>query len=101
MDETWLYQYDPETKQQSVEWRYSGSPCPEKFRVQTSAGKILASSFWDQDGILLTDYFLNGQLSTRISGGVISGVPRNFVRRRGSTNSVEDRENSDLGALAP
>ena len=31
-----------------------------------------------------------------------SGVPRNFVRGvGGSTNSVEDRENSDLGAVAP
>ena len=27
-DETWLYHYDPETKQQSMEWRYSGSPRP-------------------------------------------------------------------------
>jgi len=26
MDETWLYHYDPETRQQSVEWRHSGSP---------------------------------------------------------------------------
>jgi len=31
MDETWLYHYDPETKQQSVEWRHSGSLCPKKF----------------------------------------------------------------------
>ena len=33
-----------------------------------------------------------------------SGVPRNFVRRWGSTNSVQDRghrENGDLGAVAP
>ena len=29
-----------------------------------------------------------------------SGVPRNFVRGGGSTNSVEDRENGDLGAVA-
>ena len=29
-----------------------------------------------------------------------SGVPRNFVRG-GSTNSVEDRENGDLGVVAP
>ena len=42
MDETRLYHYDPETKQQSVEWRHSGSPCPKKFRVQKSAGKVLA-----------------------------------------------------------
>jgi len=34
---------------------------------------------------------------------VFSGVPRNFVLGGGggSTNSVEDRENEDLGAVAP
>jgi hypothetical protein len=29
--------------------------------VQKSAGKILASIFWDQDGILLIDYLPKGQ----------------------------------------
>ena len=42
-------------------WRHSGSPRPKKFRVQKSAGKVLASIFWDQDGILLTDYLPKGQ----------------------------------------
>jgi len=57
MDETWLYHYDPETKQQSMEWRHSGPPRTKKFRVQKSAVKILASIFFgDQDGILLIDY---------------------------------------------
>jgi len=61
MNETWLYHYDPETKQRSMEWRHSGSPRHKKFRVQKSAGKILASIFWDQDGILLIDYLSKGQ----------------------------------------
>jgi len=61
MDETWLYHYDPETKQQSMKWRHSGSPRPKKFRVQKSAGKVLASIIWDQDGILLIDYLPKGQ----------------------------------------
>jgi len=56
LDETWLYHYDPETTQQSMEWRHRGSPRPKKFRVQKSAGKVLASIFWDQDGIFLIDY---------------------------------------------
>jgi len=42
MDETCLYHYDPEKKQQSMEWRHCGSPRPKKFRVQKSAGKDLA-----------------------------------------------------------
>jgi len=61
MDETWLYHYSPETKQKSMEWRQSGSPRPKKFQVQESAGKVLASIFWDQDGILLIDYVPKGQ----------------------------------------
>ena len=61
MDETWLYHYDPETKQQSLEWRHSDSPHPKKFRVQISAGRVLASIFWDQDGILLINYLPKGQ----------------------------------------
>ena len=34
LDETWLYHYDPESKQQSMEWWHSGSPRPKKFRVK-------------------------------------------------------------------
>ena len=45
MDETWLYHYDPATKQQCMEWRHSGSPCPRKFRLQKFGGKILPPFF--------------------------------------------------------
>ena len=48
MDDTWLYHYDPETKQQSMEWRHSGSPRPQKFLAQKSAGKILALIFLEK-----------------------------------------------------
>ena len=56
MYETWLYHYDPQTKQQWMDWRHRGSPRPKKFRLQKSPGKVLASIFWDQDGILLNDF---------------------------------------------
>jgi len=35
-------------------------PAPKKFRLQKSAGKVFASIFWDQDGILLIDYLPKG-----------------------------------------
>jgi len=44
-----------------MEWQHSGSPCPKKFRVQKANGKVLALIFWDQDSILLVDYFPKGQ----------------------------------------
>jgi len=43
MNETWLYHYDPKTKQHSMAWRHSVSPRPKKIRVQKSTGKVLAS----------------------------------------------------------
>ena len=61
MDETWLYHYDLETKQHSMEWQHSSSQHPKKFQVQNSAGKVLATICWDQGGILLTDYLPKGQ----------------------------------------
>jgi hypothetical protein len=62
MDETWLYHYNPETKQQSMAWQHSGSLRPKIFQVQKSIGKVLASKyFWHQDGIPLVDYLPKGQ----------------------------------------
>ena len=70
MDETWLYHYDPETKQQSMEWRHSGSPRPapknsewknqlEKFSPRFFGIKKASSSLSSkgpnyQHGVLLT-----------------------------------------------
>jgi len=58
---TWLYHYEQETKQQSMELWHTGSLRPQKFRVQKSTRKVLASNFWDQDGILLIDYLPKAQ----------------------------------------
>ena len=55
-DETWIHHYDPETKQQSMQWKHASSPSPHKFKVQASAGKIMCTVFWDAEGILLIDY---------------------------------------------
>ena len=64
MDETWLYHYDPETKQQPMEWQHSGSPRPknsecknplEKFSPRFLGIKTASSSLIIfQRGTLLT-----------------------------------------------
>jgi len=40
MDETWLYHYDPETKQQSMEWLHSGSSRPKNFECKNLLEKF-------------------------------------------------------------
>ena len=39
-----------------MEWRHKNSPPPRKFKVVPSAGKLMATIFWDQDGIIHIDY---------------------------------------------
>ena len=46
VDETWAH-YEPENKAQSRQWVGPGSPRPNKFKTQPSAGKVMATVFWD------------------------------------------------------
>ena len=61
MDETWLYHYDPGTKQQSMEWRHRGLPRSKNSEWKNSLENFSPRFFWDQDGILLVDYLSKGQ----------------------------------------
>ena len=47
--------FDPESKSQSKEWKYSGSPSPKKFKQVASVGKVMASVFLDCEGVLMID----------------------------------------------
>ena len=59
-DETWVYQYDPETKQQSKQWLPLGSSGPIKFKSKRSVKKVMATVFWDSGRVVLVD-FLEGK----------------------------------------
>ena len=60
-DETWIHHLILESNWQSAEWTAVGDCCPKQLKTQTSAGKILASVFWDVLGILFTDYREKGR----------------------------------------
>ena len=55
-DETWLHHWDPESKMESMQWKHKNSPTLTKFRTQRTAGKVMATIFWDVEGVLLIDY---------------------------------------------
>ena len=60
VDETWLYHYDPETKQQSMKWRHSGLPLPKNSECKNPLEKFSPRFFVGQDGFLV-DYLPKGQ----------------------------------------
>jgi len=65
MDETWIYHYTPESKQQSKQWTEASCSAPKKTRSVPSAGNIMASVFWDAEGILFIDYLKKRKIITR------------------------------------
>lgn len=52
-DETWLYHYDPESKQQSSIWKSPDTPPPKKARTTRSCKKEMFIFFMDRQGLLL------------------------------------------------
>lgn len=61
MDETWIHHFNPESSRQSAEWTSVGESRPKRPKTQTSAGKVMASVFWDSHGILFIDYVEKGK----------------------------------------
>ena len=55
-DETWLYQWEPFGKTQSMEWVERGKPAPVQCRQQSGTSKVLATIFWDIEGVVMIDY---------------------------------------------
>ncbi|KAJ4448311.1 hypothetical protein ANN_10326, partial [Periplaneta americana] len=60
-NETWISHFTPETKQQSMHWRHSGSPVRMKFKQTLSVRKVMCTVFWDRKGILLIDFLPRGE----------------------------------------
>ena len=87
-DETWVHHYDPETKVLSMQWKHFASPPPKKARVQPSAGKVMLTVFWDQDGVVMTDFLAK---ATTITGAYYASLLRKLreaikIKRRGKIN---------------
>ena len=59
-DETWVHHFDSEAKKQNMQWNHPGSLHPKKFKRVSSTGKVMASIFWDSQGIIMVDYLEEG-----------------------------------------
>jgi len=61
-DETWVYGYDPETKQQSSQWKSPNSPRPKKVRqVRSNVKSMLIISFDIQGTVQQKKFIPPGQ----------------------------------------
>lgn len=82
MDETWVHHFEPEYKQQSMQWKHPFSPTPRKARVVPSAGKVMASIFWDAKGVLLMDFLRKGETVTGMYYSSLLGKLRVAIKEK-------------------
>jgi len=65
-DETWVYQYDPETKRQSAQSKTANSPWPKKFPQSKLRVKTMLLSFFDIRGIVHYEFVPIGQTVNQV-----------------------------------
>ncbi|KFD61064.1 hypothetical protein M514_07199 [Trichuris suis] len=80
-DELWLSHYDPESGQQSSQWKHTDSPRPVRARIEPRPGKVLATIFWDAKGILLIDYMEHGATVTGKQYANLLHLLRHTIKR--------------------
>ena len=60
-DESWILEYDPETKRQSQEWHTANSPRPKEARMSKSKIKSMLICFFDSQRIVHKECVPPGQ----------------------------------------
>ncbi len=56
MDKSWIYCYDPLTKQQSREWLRSMEPRPQKPQKTLGTRKVMVVMFFDSQGLVYREF---------------------------------------------
>jgi len=60
-DESWVYGYDPDTKQMSSQWKTASSPRPKKAQQVKSNVKTMLIAFFDIYRLVHHEYVPRGQ----------------------------------------
>ena len=61
VDETWVFQYDPETKRQSIQWKTPESPRFKKAHMLELKIKVMLITFFDQKGMAHHEFVPEGE----------------------------------------
>ena len=95
-DESWVFQYDPETKRQSRQWKSVSSPRPKKARMQRSQVKVMLITFFDHQGMVHHEFVPQGQtVNQHFYKEVLTRLVNKIRQKR---KSFLGRKNLDLAS---
>ena len=79
---SYSYYYEPENKAQSRQWVGSGTQRPKKFKTQLSAGKVMATVFWDAKCVITLDFLSKRSIITRACYSYLLDQLRTAIREK-------------------
>jgi len=91
--ETWV----PESKRSSKQWRHPGSPKSKKAKTTFSAGKVMATMFWNSKGVLYVDFLTERRtINTEYYSALLEGPVKTAIRnkRKRAQTSVSFLQNN-------
>ena len=65
------------------QWKHPDLPPPKKFKRNRSAGKVIASFFWNSQGVIMIDYLEQGRT---INCAYYAGKLKRQLQERGEGN---------------
>ena len=82
-DESWIFEYDPLTKRQSLEWKSALLPKPKKVSVFKSKTKVMLIAFFDVHGIFHAEFLPQSQtINQHIYKNILRRLMRSVKEKR-------------------
>lgn len=82
-DETWVYEYNMQTSQQSSEYRFKNEPKPKKPRQSRSKIKVMLTVFFTYRGVVHSEFLPDGQrVNKEYYLSVMKRLRENIRRKR-------------------
>ena len=82
-DESWIFEYDPEMKCQSLQWKSLTSPRPKKARMSKSKIKVMLIALFDVRGIVHTEFMPQGHtINQHIYRDVLRRLMQSVCKKR-------------------
>jgi len=98
-DESWVYGYDPETNQQSSQWKGPTSPRPKKGRQVRRKTKVILLAVFDSEGIIHLEYAPDGQtINKEFYVEVLRRLRESVRRKRPEYGGILHRDNAPAHA---
>ena len=88
VDVTWVVIMSQRIKQRR-QWVGPWSPRPKKFKTQPSAGKVMATVFWDAKGVIMLDFLPKRSTITGVYYANLLDQLRTANVKRAEVNSLK------------